>query len=422
MSIQTCILECKHVIKQTSSIHKGREKYVQLLNKMKNDSKVENKITASFDFAQCFRDGDDIVQKNIPKYFRLISELGRTDVENQKLAAYHLLSNEIGYFLYYNDNSHLCDPQNKPTLNQYQYNQYHYPISLPSRSGSFYLYHKHPFPQIHSDNGKCMFVLADVIAGKIELEKKYINMENDYSILKTEYQKLSNRTTKLQSIIDDNKKLINQIEASIIETEKKYSNLKQALESSYEINNSLQNMNKYYDTCTCECKSVKEKELANNIESDVTIAIDDPFANSYTKRLELSNAELEKQCSNLKRMLESSFEKNAKLERENENMHMINTNISNIVVHNEKHSQLIMTQFESLMNNFERLKKDNEDIKSGIKNIQDNDCSKCVICLEYDKNIFYQPCGHIATCEKCIVKDFCPICRTGVEKCHKVFI
>lgn len=46
----------------------------------------------------------------------------------------------------------------------------------------------------------------------------------------------------------------------------------------------------------------------------------------------------------------------------------------------------------------------------------------CVICLENEKNILFQPCCHLSTCPSCSVYfNTCPICRVPVYYKLKIF-
>jgi hypothetical protein len=47
----------------------------------------------------------------------------------------------------------------------------------------------------------------------------------------------------------------------------------------------------------------------------------------------------------------------------------------------------------------------------------------CIICYENKKNYTVIPCGHVFSCEKCIVKiNKCSICRISILNKHKIFI
>lgn len=60
-----------------------------------------------------------------------------------------------------------------------------------------------------------------------------------------------------------------------------------------------------------------------------------------------------------------------------------------------------------------RLKKRRSDDGSGI----------CSICLEDPLEVLFNPCGHIATCQRCAHQcQSCPICRSRIESTKKVFL
>ncbi|KAJ6366796.1 hypothetical protein OIU77_003221 [Salix suchowensis] len=63
-----------------------------------------------------------------------------------------------------------------------------------------------------------------------------------------------------------------------------------------------------------------------------------------------------------------------------------------------------------------------------------NSCSEelydrtvCVICYDEERNCFYVPCGHCATCYVCAQRIFnsenkvCPVCRRFIGKIRKLF-
>ena len=44
----------------------------------------------------------------------------------------------------------------------------------------------------------------------------------------------------------------------------------------------------------------------------------------------------------------------------------------------------------------------------------------CSICVTNDANVIYEPCGHSATCQDCLIKWLkesynCPICKTQIN-------
>ena len=51
-----------------------------------------------------------------------------------------------------------------------------------------------------------------------------------------------------------------------------------------------------------------------------------------------------------------------------------------------------------------------------------NDGDDCCICMDNEKNIMLDPCGHICVCEKCSNKlETCPICRSKISAKKKVY-
>ncbi|KAJ6419802.1 hypothetical protein OIU84_029845 [Salix udensis] len=55
------------------------------------------------------------------------------------------------------------------------------------------------------------------------------------------------------------------------------------------------------------------------------------------------------------------------------------------------------------------------------------DRTVCVICYDEERNCFYVPCGHCATCYVCAQRIFnsenkvCPVCRRFIGKIRKLF-
>ncbi|KAJ6740401.1 hypothetical protein OIU79_000517 [Salix purpurea] len=80
----------------------------------------------------------------------------------------------------------------------------------------------------------------------------------------------------------------------------------------------------------------------------------------------------------------------------------------------------------------------NKDLESGdcggSSSSDKNSCSEelydrtvCVICYDEERNCFYVPCGHCATCYVCAQRIFnsenkvCPVCRRFIGKIRKLF-
>ena len=48
-------------------------------------------------------------------------------------------------------------------------------------------------------------------------------------------------------------------------------------------------------------------------------------------------------------------------------------------------------------------------------NVYSNNDDECAICMEYNKEIIFYPCGHFYCCKFCSKKfDLCPICRCRI--------
>jgi hypothetical protein len=50
----------------------------------------------------------------------------------------------------------------------------------------------------------------------------------------------------------------------------------------------------------------------------------------------------------------------------------------------------------------------------------------CVICMEYAKDVVFEPCGHLATCVECArslhAQPACPMCRREIVSGRRIFI
>lgn len=56
-----------------------------------------------------------------------------------------------------------------------------------------------------------------------------------------------------------------------------------------------------------------------------------------------------------------------------------------------------------------------EVVKQEMKIYEDDGESECVICYDDDKEIVFEPCGHLYTCAKCANKILkCPCCRVPI--------
>uniref|UniRef100_A0A0C9RQX4 TSA: Wollemia nobilis Ref_Wollemi_Transcript_937_1609 transcribed RNA sequence n=1 Tax=Wollemia nobilis TaxID=56998 RepID=A0A0C9RQX4_9CONI len=65
--------------------------------------------------------------------------------------------------------------------------------------------------------------------------------------------------------------------------------------------------------------------------------------------------------------------------------------------------------------------------KAGTTAEEIPDENVCTICFEHQKNSFFQPCGHYATCYSCglrvkEVTAVCPICRQNIQDVRKIYI
>ena len=58
-----------------------------------------------------------------------------------------------------------------------------------------------------------------------------------------------------------------------------------------------------------------------------------------------------------------------------------------------------------------------------LKDEDENDEMKCVICLENNKCYIFMPCKHVCCCEGCSknIKQ-CPMCRKNIESGFKIFL
>lgn len=87
----------------------------------------------------------------------------------------------------------------------------------------------------------------------------------------------------------------------------------------------------------------------------------------------------------------------------------------------DKNAQIVSTV--ELGNNESRIEMNNYPLL-----IEDNNQNSnlCVICMFSDKNVAFQPCGHVACCSKCAVElvrqGICPICRSIIVNFIKIYI
>ena len=61
------------------------------------------------------------------------------------------------------------------------------------------------------------------------------------------------------------------------------------------------------------------------------------------------------------------------------------------------------------------------DETSDSSSLLEDDSTKCIVCMENDRNALLVPCGHIYTCKSCTDvfrkrKNACPICRSVIRK------
>ena len=70
----------------------------------------------------------------------------------------------------------------------------------------------------------------------------------------------------------------------------------------------------------------------------------------------------------------------------------------------------------------ENLKKENKSLKEIIEKNEDR--KLCKICLDKEKRILFQPCGHLISCEKCVpsLEKKCPMCRQFINKFVKAYM
>lgn len=66
--------------------------------------------------------------------------------------------------------------------------------------------------------------------------------------------------------------------------------------------------------------------------------------------------------------------------------------------------------------------------KKGKPKAKLNDEKKCVICRDNDSCMVLKPCKHCCLCESCVTEckiskvNTCPVCRTKIEDCEKIFV
>ncbi|WCJ35514.1 RING/U-box superfamily protein [Euphorbia peplus] len=71
---------------------------------------------------------------------------------------------------------------------------------------------------------------------------------------------------------------------------------------------------------------------------------------------------------------------------------------------------------------------DDEDGSSSSSSEELYDAKLCVICYDEQRNCFFVPCGHCATCYDCAQRimdgesKFCPICRRLIHKVRRLFV
>ena len=55
-------------------------------------------------------------------------------------------------------------------------------------------------------------------------------------------------------------------------------------------------------------------------------------------------------------------------------------------------------------------------------NVDDNDVTSCIICLERPRDVVLLECGHVYTCKQCTERlQMCPVCRHKIDRFVPIF-
>lgn len=81
---------------------------------------------------------------------------------------------------------------------------------------------------------------------------------------------------------------------------------------------------------------------------------------------------------------------------------------------------------EQLINTDNKIEMKNYPIAEESKVLDTRKDELCLLCMTNQKNIAFEPCGHVACCESCVKDIFCktncPICRGEIKNCIKIYI
>lgn len=74
-------------------------------------------------------------------------------------------------------------------------------------------------------------------------------------------------------------------------------------------------------------------------------------------------------------------------------------------------------ELQRLLSENEFLKEKNNSLSAQAQRV------KCKICLDEEVQIFFLPCGHLVTCERCATRlNRCPMCRQNIQDTIKVLL
>lgn len=90
-------------------------------------------------------------------------------------------------------------------------------------------------------------------------------------------------------------------------------------------------------------------------------------------------------------------------------------------------SDIVLAQYIAKINN---LLVENNILKQKTNKIHDANSVlyNCIVCMDRQRTIRFEPCGHMATCVSCSEEimtehdSVCPLCRTRVTKAQRTFL
>ena len=111
-----------------------------------------------------------------------------------------------------------------------------------------------------------------------------------------------------------------------------------------------------------------------------------------------------------------------KIEKENEQLKEENEKMEedkSLLIGYVKKETISMKEMKENLNSIE---KENKSLKEIIEKNEDQ--KLCKICLDKEKRILFQPCGHLISCEKCVpsLEKKCPMCRQFINKFVKAYM